>query len=519
MTSPSSATILIVEDEQIVAKDLQDTLADLGYGTSVIVSSADEAIAEASRRCPDLALMDIRIKGERDGVETAELLRRSFDVPVVFLTAHADDATLQRAKKTQPYGYLVKPVKSPALRSAIETALYRHGIEEQLRQRERWFSTVFRSIADAVIAVDLGGNITLLNPAAEFLIGRKLEEVAGLPAREVIQLLPAHAGEPQETALDRVLRERKQFHVPESTMMGPDNSTRIVSDSAAPVLDDEQVLGAVMVLRDVTEQKRLQSQLELSDRLASLGTMAAGVAHEINNPLAVVMANASLLLDDLRASNPSSATQSAGAFAQPTVKPEEMVEALTEINSAAGRIATIVRDLMTFARPVPRAGGEAEVRRAVDWAVRTTAHEFRDRARVVARVDDALLARIDEVRLGQVLVNLLVNAAQAIAPGHVAQNEVTISARTGPQGHVVLEMRDSGSGMPAEVQRRIFDPFFTTKPVGAGTGIGLSICRGMVRSAGGDIEVESTVGKGTLFRVILPSAARPEPATPTRVSI
>lgn len=514
MSPPTSASILIVEDEQIVAKDLQDTLADLGYGTSAIVSSAGEAIAEASKRCPDLVLMDIRIKGEHDGIEAAELLRRSFDVPVVFLTAHADDATLQRAKKTQPYGYLVKPIKSPALRSSIETALYRHATEKRLRQRERWFSTLFRSIADAVVAVDLRGNITLLNPAAEFLIGKKLEDVAGLPAREVIQLIPAHAWEAREPALDRVLRERKQIHVPESTMMGPNNSTRFVSDSAAPVLDEEQLLGAVMVLRDVTEQKRLQSQLELSDRLASLGTMAAGVAHEINNPLAVVMANASLLLDDLRASNPSPATPDAGAPVRPALKAEEMIEALTEMSTAAGRIGTIVRDLMTFARPTPRGNGDAEVRRAVEWAVRTTAHELRHRARVVITVDDPLIARIDEVRLGQVLVNLLVNAAQAIAPGDVARNEVSISARSGPQGHVVLEVRDSGSGMPLEVQRRIFDPFFTTKPVGAGTGIGLSICRGMVRSAGGDVEVESTVGKGTLFRVILPSVAPSEAVRP-----
>jgi PAS domain S-box-containing protein len=512
MDARTTPSVLIVEDEQIVAKDLQDTLAELGYGASATASSADEAIAEASRLCPDIVLMDIRIKGERDGIETAEILRTKFDVAVVFLTAHADEATLERAKKTEPFAYLVKPVKSSALRSALEIALYRHKLEKRLRERERWFSTVVKSIADAIVTVDLAGNITLLNPAAEFLLGKKLAEVAGFPARDVLQPLLAPAREAEPLPLDRALKERKQIHLPESTLIGPDPSTRIVSESAAPVLDEEQLLGAVMVFRDVTEQKRLQNQLELSDRLASLGTMAAGVAHEINNPLAVVMANTSLLLEELQETRSTLVGSSSGSAPGPIARLDQAADVLTEINTAAARIANIVRDLMTFARPTKRATEEADLRRAVAWAVRTTSHEFRHRARVVTDIGDVPSVSIDEIRLGQVLVNLLVNAAQAISPGDVAHNEVSIRAHAGSGEHVVVEICDSGAGMSPDVAKHIFEPFFTTKPVGVGTGVGLSISRGMVRSAGGDIEVESAAGKGTIFRVTLPRAA-PETAS------
>lgn len=507
MTNAQKHSVLIVEDERIVAMDLKQTLADLGCSTSGVASSAEEAIARVSERCPDLVLMDIRIRGERDGVETADILRRRFDVPVVFLTAHADDATLERAKRSEPYGYLVKPVKVAELRSAIEVALYRHKLEKRLRERERWFSTTLRSIADAVVTVDLAGKITFMNPAAEHLTGRQLQDAVGLPAREVVRLFEPGKGASEDTPLDRALSAGSVVQLHEAALMGSGDSRRIIADSASPVVDDGQVLGAVMVFRDVTGEKTLQKQLEFSDRLASLGTMAAGVAHEINNPLAVVVANAHYVLDGLREVQAWVASQ-----APPEIKRrvEEAVQAQTEIAASASRIARIVADLGTFARPPARASDEADVRRAIEWALRATANELRHRAVVSKDVGQLPLAAIDEVRLGQVLVNLLVNAAHAIAPGDVHHNEISIRARTDEGGFVVVEVKDSGSGIAPEAREHIFEPFFTTKPIGGGTGLGLSICHGIVRSAGGDISVESEVGRGSTFRVRLPVAS-PKP--------
>src|ERR1043165_381954 len=167
MRAPASYAILIVEDERIVAKDLQYMLGAMGYDAYAIAASADDAIARATERCPDLVLMDIRIKGSRDGIETAEALRRQFGVPVVYLTSHADDTTLDRATRTNPYGYLMKPLKAAELRSAIEISIHRHALEKQLRARERWFATTLRSISDAVVTADAEGRIASMNPAAE----------------------------------------------------------------------------------------------------------------------------------------------------------------------------------------------------------------------------------------------------------------------------------------------------------------------------------------------------------------
>ena len=488
--------VLVVENERIVAKDLQQMLVGMGYDAFAIASSSAAALKWASERCPDVVLMDIRINGPLDGVETAGLLRDRFGVPVVYLTAHADETTLERAKQTEPYGYLMKPVRPAELRSAIEISIYRHQMTRRLRERERWFSTTLRSIADAVITVDLAGLVTFMNPAAETLTGVTADFALGRPAREIVRLLDPN----QPTSpLDEALARREVVIVEEAPIAHATSEGRIISDSASPVVDGGELLGAVMVFRDITRQKLLQKQLELSDRLASLGTMAAGVAHEINNPLASIAGNAAYVLDELRS------LQRVGVG-----DPEKLAEAIraqVDLESSTARIAKIVSSLRVFSRPVAQvAVGEADVGLSVEWAVRATAHEFRYRATVVATVGASLpRAKIDDTRLGQVLVNLLVNAAHAIDPGHLERNWVSVEAQS--EGDtIVVEVRDTGVGMTEEVSKHIFEPFFTTKPVGLGTGLGLAICHGIVASLGGRLEAESEEGKGTLVRVVLPAA-------------
>ncbi len=513
MTSPSAKTsVLIVEDEGIIAENLRELLTSLDYDAFCTAATSDEAVACALKKCPDVVLMDIRIKGKLDGIATAKLLSERFDVPIIYLTAHADAATIERAKMTEPHGYLVKPVRAPDLRSAIEIARYKHSMEKQLRVRERWYSTTVRSIADAVIAVDLGGKITFMNPAAESLIAMTLSEAQGRSAHEVLRLLDMESRLLAETPLDRALSERRPVEVPEVPSENASGSQRIIADSAAPVLDNGELLGAVMVLRDVTAQKRLQKQLEIADRLASLGTMAAGVAHEINNPLCVVVANAGLVLEELEGlrSPPASAAEQRAHML------EEAIEMQRQVLSAASRIARIVSDLGAFSRPQAQESGSLDVRDAVEWAIRSTAHEFRHRARLSTKLQKVPRVDADETRLGQVLVNLLINAAHSIAPGDVAGNEVSVVTRASESGHVIIEVSDSGSGIAPEVLSRIFEPFFTTKPVGIGTGLGLSICHGIAISMGGELTVQSQLGEGTTFKLELPASITQNPGSSLR---
>jgi len=507
MASPQSHSVLIVEDERIVAKDLQHTLAAMGYDAFAIASSADEALSHASEKCPDLVLMDIRIKGPHDGIETADLLRQRFGVPVVYLTAHADDATIERAKRTTPYGYLMKPVKSAELRSAIEVTIHRHEMEKQLAAAQRWFATTLRSIDDAVITVDVDGKIAFVNPAGERLLGAAGDQAIGQPASELMRL-----GEPGQPAspLDEVLAGRKTVAIAELRLDTPAYANRVISGTASPVFDGNELLGAAMVFRDITDRKRMQQQLEIADRLASLGTLTAGVAHQINNPLAVVLANSSYLRSEL---------DDVGVALRSTDDPDrelaerihELSEVHSEISAAGLRIGKIVADLKAFSRPSGETAGAADVGSAISWAVRTTEHEFRHRARLICEVAVLPPAMCDETRLGQVFVNLLMNAAQAIAPGRASCNEVAVRAHA-EGDRIIVEVRDTGPGIARDDLGRIFEPFYTTKAIGEGTGLGLSVCHGIVTSVGGELEVDSELGRGTRFRVVLRAAPRPATA-------
>jgi len=501
----SRVSILIVEDEPIVAKDLQETLREMGYDAYAIASSADDAIRRATEKCPDLVLMDIRIKGARDGIQTAEILRQQFGVSVIYLTAHADDATIERAARTAPYGYLLKPIKSGDLRSAIEVAAFKQKLDKAIAERERRLSTALNAVSDAVVAVDLAGKVTYLNPAAEALIGASAETAIGKTANEVLQLMDKAAAPSQETPLEAALQGRHAVDQGEASVRNLSTGVRSpIKEVAQPILDAGHPQGAVMVFRDVGEKRKMQQQLELADRLASLGTMAAGTAHELNNPLTVVVTNAGFLAeellqvqDDLKASHLHDLTDA--RFVR-------IFEALADVQAAASRMGRIVGDLRGFARPVEQDFQVMELSRCVEWALRATAHEFQHRANLRMRLQTAPPVSGDSSRIEQVLVNLLINAAHAIAPGRADQNEVCVSLATDPNGNAVIEISDTGGGIRPDDLKRIFEPFFTTKAAGSGTGLGLSICHGIVKSLGGDITVVSELGSGTTFSIVLPPA-------------
>jgi nitrogen-specific signal transduction histidine kinase/CheY-like chemotaxis protein len=252
-------------------------------------------------------------------------------------------------------------------------------------------------------------------------------------------------------------------------------------------------VGVVLAFRDVTAQKELQDQLLLSDRMVSLGTLAAGVAHEINNPLAALIGNLDVLMSEL--SRPREG-----------VLPASVDDVLHDIREAAEQVRLIVKDLKLFSRGDEESRGPVDVQRLLDSSARLARNEVRHRARLIKDWHAVPAVIANEARLGEVFVNLIVNAAQAIPEGRADDNEIRLCTRVADRGRVAIEIRDTGVGIPPEILGRIFDPFFTTKPIGVGTGLGLSICHRIVAELGGDIIVESARGRGTCFRVLLPAA-------------
>ena len=339
----AAKTILVVEDERVVARDIQRSLVDLGYSVPVTAASADQAILLATEHCPDLVLMDIRIKGKRDGIETALLLRKRFDVPIVYLTAFADEATLERAKVTEPFGYLLKPVRTSELRSAVEIALFKHEMEKRLRERERWLTATMRSIGDAVVSTDASGRVNYMNPIAEALTGWKMEQAHGRPAAEVLSLVQDDCSRtPIPNPLQMALDGGRSLHV-DGVLVRGEGEDRFISDSAAPIVGENGVvLGAVMVFRDVSERRQFQRQLELADRLATIGTMVAEIAHEVNNPLSYILANVGFVLEDVRQRLDEPRTQIDDAWMR------SIQAALVDARDGTLRLGKIVADLTTF---------------------------------------------------------------------------------------------------------------------------------------------------------------------------
>jgi PAS domain S-box-containing protein len=513
------AAILVVEDERVVARDIEESLVRMGYEVVGLAASSSECLAHAEERRPDLVLMDIRIEGTLDGIETARILRSRFGVPVIFLTAYADDRTVARAKETEAHGYILKPFRAGELKSAVEIALFKHELEMRLKLRERWFSTTLRAIGDAVMAVDRDGRVNFANPVAETLLGRGAEELVGRSLPEVFRPIDERTRAPIELPSPKEVALGKTAPFTEGAAIVGPHGEYPIEDSLSPIIDDQgQLLGAVIVFRDVTEARRLRERVALAERMAALGTLAAGVAHEINNPLTYVLGNASVVARELERVHRAvqERRDSAGALLEMVAeRTHSLSEALLEIQDGAERIRSIVVDLRAFSRP-DAAERPGDVRSALDWALRVIEPELRSRARLVTNLGALPPVRANGSHLGQVFLNLLLNAAQSIGAGSRAENVIEVTTGVDARGYVFVEIRDSGAGMSPEVMKRIFEPFFTTKPVGTGTGLGLSICHGIVSAAGGAIEVESEVGAGSRFRVLLPreSAATPASSEP-----
>jgi PAS domain S-box-containing protein len=244
-----SARILIVEDERITAEDLRDILTDLGYTVTASVSSGAEAIARAEETAPDLALMDIRIKGDMDGTETARVLRERFNIPVIYLTAHADSATVARAKSAEPLGYITKPFQEAELHASIEIALHKHREDLKFRAKERVLSSTLRAVAEGVISLDQNEIVTLFNPSAEAWTGWKSSDALGKSVEEAFHLVDSATGEQVNTPLWRVLAEGTLSEIPQGALLlSQDGEKRPVSGSISPIRDHKnEIAGAVIV--------------------------------------------------------------------------------------------------------------------------------------------------------------------------------------------------------------------------------------------------------------------------------
>ncbi|MCF3651702.1 response regulator [Synoicihabitans lomoniglobus] len=506
--------ILIVEDEAILAEDMRESLQSQAFEVVDIVDSAADALDRALQLRPDLIMMDIHLRGNDDGVTAAQTIREQLDVPIVFLTAHSDRATLDRAKATSPYGYLIKPFQDQELRATVEMATYRHKADAQLGRMERWLRTTLQSISDGVVTVDLQRRVTFLNPVAELVLGWNRRDAVGKSYQEVFRLSD-QAGHPVVDPIRTVIENGETLHFDHSYMIETkDGRRRRVDDSITPIRDEhDAITGAIIIFRDATEkwelerkQQRAEKRIQEAQRMESLGMLAAGVAHDFNNLMAVVIGNADLLR-------------------QPAVTPSDHEESITEILTAAKRVAGLCAQMLSYSENDHQTPLEPlDITRLL--AATTGQLRTQQPANVeihTAPSSPSLRALGNPGRLRQLFTNLLLNAFEAFQdqPGRIDIEVVTVTALPGdlritPDQDSVggcwikLTVRDNGCGMDAATRDHIFDPFFSTKFVGRG--LGMSIAFNVVKLHHGGLGVTSTPDAGTCFDLYLP-CAKDAPAT------
>lgn len=536
----ASARILVVEDEGIVAEEIRSRLKRLRYAISAVAFSGEEAIRKAEETHPDLVLVDIRLRGGMDGVKTAEEIRVRFDIPVVFVTAYADEATLQRAKTTEPYGYILKPFEDKELRSSIEVALYKHNIERRLKESERWLATTLKSIGDAVIATNAKGLVLFMNPVAEALTGWKHKDALGKHLTEVFNIVGEETRKVVENPAVKVIREGIVVGLTSHVLIARDGTEISIDDSAAPIRDDKgNITGIVLVFHDVRERKRAEEELakyrqhleelvgertgelrianerlqqeilerrqaeeklrelyeqerdlcrQLEEEMKRRVEFTRALAHELKTPLTPVVMSSQLLTSEL--------------------KDETLLRVAQNISRGAANLNARIDELLDLARGEI---GMLQIKPEQVDVLQLIREVVEDVAPVRLSREQSLILRLppslppvwgDRVRLRQIVLNLLNNAFKFTPAG----GRITLRAKQ-EDGNLVVEVKDTGPGIAEEEQQRLFQPYHrleSDRERLSGLGLGLALCKTLVELHGGRIWVKSRAGRGSTFGFSLP---------------
>ncbi len=619
--------ILVVEDEAIVAKDLQNQLIALGYDVPEIASSGAKAIEIAKKIEPELVLMDIMLKGEMDGIQVAAEIKKLWNIPVIYLTAYSDKATLDRAKVTEPHGYLLKPFDERELRTVIEMAIYRSSMESRVKESEEQFrllaetatdgiisidtdsvillanraieeifgytrdelvgepleklmpenlraghhrsignyiktgtrsipwtgrtfeglhksgrlfpfeisfgeytkqgkriftgflrditerkqaerklaeetellEVTLRSIGDGVISTDLNGRVVLMNELAEDLTGWQRDEAVGKLVHEIFPLKNESSRKPTKNPIDEVLEGKEAVDLTGHVLLiQKDGNELLIADSCAPIRSrDGQVIGAVLVFRDITRLRQMEAELSKAQKLESLGILAGGIAHDFNNILTGIIGNISMMKLVVGPNDPN-------------------LRNLLAAEKASVRAKDLTQRLLTFScggAPVKKPMSISQV--IVDSADLALSGSSVNMKETIP--DDLWAVAIDDGQISQVMHNLVTNAEQSMRNGGTikitAENRLIDSSTELPltEGrYIKISIIDHGSGIKEEHLAKLFDPYFTSKA--GGSGLGLAICYSIIRNHDGFISVESTPGAGSTFSVYLPATDTPVPA-------
>jgi PAS domain S-box-containing protein len=503
--SDTAHRILVVEDQRLIAADIENTLKKLGYVVVGNVSSGEDAISTSDQVRPELVLMDVRLRGEMDGIHAAEIIRDRFNVPVVFLTAYADEETILRATKTTPFGYLVKPFNERELRATIEIAFYTHRMERTLadERAKRRAAEEFKILVDgvrdyAIFILDPSGLVTTWNAGAERIKGYATEEIVGTHFSTFYPREDVAAGK-CERQLEVAAREGR--FEDEGWRVRKDGSRFWANIIITPLRTPEGALiGFAKVTRDLTERRQAEENLRALLAAERTASAEKSRVQEFQERFLAILGH------DLR--QPLAAIEIRMAVLRMRSKEPEFVEDLDGVRASSRRMSRMIEQILDFTRS--RLGGGLELAFApmdLHQALTPILGELRA-AHPSATIQlecPELRGSWDRDRLEQVFSNLIGNALVHSDPG----KPVTVTA--GADGlRVWVEVHNEGPLIPQELQSVLFNPFRRGERESrspSGLGLGLYISNEVVLGHGGQIEIRSTAAEGTTFRIVLPRQA------------
>jgi len=496
--------ILIVDDQAYVSTQLEERLTSMGYDVVGMASSGEASIEMAKSLHPDLVLMDIVFPGKFDGIAAAEIIREEQDIPVIFLTAYAEDQFIERAKHVEPFGYIVKPFQEGEIKASIEVALHKMEIERWLCESERKYRLLVSNIPGIVFTGYKDWSVDFIDNKIETLTGYAKEDFNSRKLKW-IDIVAKDDIEEIRRILTEALKSNK-IYIREYRIKSRKEEIIWIQQRGQIVCNNQGEVSYVSgVFFDISdrkqaeeEKKKLEARLQQVQKMEAIGTLAGGIANDFNNLLMSIHGNASLML-----------------FDTDTIHPHH--ERLRNIELSVKRGADLTRQLLGLSVGRKYETKLTDLNEIMD---KTSGMFGRTKREIKIHREyqkDIWTVEIDQGQIEQVLLNLYVNASQAMAGSgdlylqseNVILDEAYVEPfNTEPGRYVKISVTDTGVGMDEATQKRIFEPFFTTKEMGRRPGLALASVYGIIKNHNGIINVYSEKGKGATFNIYLPASEK-----------
>lgn len=483
----NSLSIFIVEDEIITAKSIAKNIRKFGYNLAGIATSGSEAISQILKTRPDLVLIDIFLDSSNiDGIAVANKIQSELEIPILYLTAHSDRETLERAKITTPFGYILKPYNTKSLQISIELALHKHQQDQQVVKREKILTTILDANQDSILATDEENQLIYMNSAAKNLTESKYITTGNLPTAKIVQLIDEQTQKISEP-IQEILKQGEVIYLEESAIL-----LKKVAKAATPN-QDEETIGAVLMFtrnKDEISSSNSQSSLVSDQLLQDLRTYLIDLTlHELRTPLTVILSTA----------------QSLKSYRHKwTIEKQD--QNLHRIQQAIGQIRSLLDNIAVWNELE-----KGEIIINPDWVdLLTLSQDIIDDLKLVdgeshqltlSSQGDNRMLWLDRNILRCIIVNLLINGLKYSPPGTVVALSLQFRANL-----VIIQVRDHGIGIPSQEQKRIFESFYRASNASKirGTGLGLAIVEAYTKLCDGDISLFSEAKLGTVFTISLP---------------